>query len=94
MADRPTVKPIDGLHDRAGHLARRFQQFAVAHFTRRNGAFGVTSVQYAILIAVRERPDLAPLLRERVREAVSPWLRGDAVYMPSATWLVSAQNPG
>ncbi len=58
MADRPTVKPIDGLHDRAGHLARRFQQFAVAHFTRRNGAFGVTSVQYAILIAVRERPDL------------------------------------
>jgi SAM-dependent methyltransferase len=43
---------------------------------------------------LRERPDLAPLLRERVREAVSPWLRGDAVYMPSATWLVSAQNPG
>ena len=43
---------------------------------------------------LRERPDLAPLLRERVREAVSPWLRGDAVYMPSATWLVSAQKPG
>ena len=43
---------------------------------------------------LRERPDLAPLLRERVREAVSPWLRGDAVYMPSATWLVSAQSLG
>ena len=58
MAERPPVPPIDGLHDRAGHLARRFQQVAVAHFTRRNGLFGVTSVQYAILIAVRERPDL------------------------------------
>ena len=42
---------------------------------------------------LREQPDLAPVLRERVREAVSPWLRGDAVYMPSATWLVSARNP-
>lgn len=42
---------------------------------------------------LRERPDLAPVLGERVREAVSPWLRGDAVYMPSATWLVSARNP-
>lgn len=42
---------------------------------------------------LRERPDLAPVLSERVREAVSPWLRGDAVYMPSATWLVSARNP-
>jgi len=43
---------------------------------------------------LRERPDLAPVLRDRVRTAVSPWLRGDAVYMPSATWLVSARNPG
>jgi SAM-dependent methyltransferase len=43
---------------------------------------------------LRERPDLAPVLRERVREAVRPWLRDGAVYMPSATWLVSARNPG
>jgi SAM-dependent methyltransferase len=43
---------------------------------------------------LRERPDLAPILRERVREAVRPWLRDGAVYMPSATWLVSARNPG
>ncbi len=43
---------------------------------------------------LRERPDLAPVLRDRVSTAVSPWLRGDAVYMPSATWLVSARKPG
>lgn len=43
---------------------------------------------------LRERPDLAPVLRERVREAVRPWLRDGAVYMPSATWLVGARNPG
>jgi SAM-dependent methyltransferase len=42
---------------------------------------------------LRERPDLAPMLRDRIREAVSPWLRGEAVYMPSATWMVSARNP-
>ncbi|MCE2987405.1 MAG: methyltransferase domain-containing protein [Phenylobacterium sp.] len=43
---------------------------------------------------LRERPDLAPVLRDRVSTAVSPWLRGDADYMPSATWLVSARKPG
>ncbi len=42
---------------------------------------------------LRERPDLAPVLRDRVREAMSPWLRGEAVYLPSATWMVSARNP-
>jgi DNA-binding MarR family transcriptional regulator len=58
MSDRSSSAPINGLHDRAGHLARRFQQAAVANFTRRNGTFGVTSVQYAVLISVRERPEL------------------------------------
>lgn len=59
MADKEDASDsIDGLHDRAGHLARRLQQIAVAHFTRRNGAYGVTSVQYAVLIAVRDRPEL------------------------------------
>jgi SAM-dependent methyltransferase len=42
---------------------------------------------------LRERPDLASVLRDRVREAVSPWLRDEAVYMPSATWMVGARNP-
>ncbi|MDH7797619.1 MULTISPECIES: MarR family winged helix-turn-helix transcriptional regulator [unclassified Beijerinckia] len=59
MADKDdTYDSVDGLHDRAGHLARRLQQTAVAHFTRSNGSFGVTSVQYAVLIAVRDRPEL------------------------------------
>ena len=49
---------IEGLHDRAGHLARRFQQKAVAHFTLNNGSFGLTSVQYAVLWAVKQRPGL------------------------------------
>jgi len=42
---------------------------------------------------LREQPDLSPVLRERVREAVRPWMRHGAVYMPSATWMVSARNP-
>lgn len=59
MADKDEAyDSVSGLHDRAGHLARRLQQTAVAHFTRCNGSFGVTSVQYAVLIAVRDHPDL------------------------------------
>ena len=49
---------IQGLHDRAGHLARRLQQIQVATFLRRNGSFNITPVQYAVLISARERPGL------------------------------------
>lgn len=58
MADQIAAGPVAGLHDRAGHLARRFQQAAVANFTRYNSSFGVTSVQYAVLISVRKKPGL------------------------------------
>jgi SAM-dependent methyltransferase len=58
------------------------------------GTVGMSVWRGPLGAILRERPDLAPILRERVREAVRPWLRDGAVYMPSATWLVSARNPG
>ncbi|MCA6247811.1 MAG: methyltransferase domain-containing protein [Phenylobacterium sp.] len=58
------------------------------------GTVGMSVWRGPLGAILRERPDLAPVLHDRVRTAVSPWLRGDAVYMPSATWLVSARNPG
>jgi len=57
------------------------------------GTVGMSVWRGPLGAILRERPDLAPVLHDRVRTAVSPWLRGDAVYMPSATWLVSARNP-
>jgi SAM-dependent methyltransferase len=57
------------------------------------GTVGMSVWRGPLGAILRERPDLAPVLHDRVRTAVSPWLRGDAVYMPSATWMVSARNP-
>ena len=77
MADKnEAYDSVTGLHDRAGHLARRLQQTAVAHFTRCNGSFGVTSVQYAVLIAVRD-------------EYIPAW---DMFHEGMATWLPADTN--
>ncbi|MBS0535704.1 MAG: MarR family transcriptional regulator [Proteobacteria bacterium] len=48
------------LNDKPGHLARRFQQIAVAVFhTEMEGAgFDLTPVQYAALAAIAARPGL------------------------------------
>lgn len=45
-------------HEMPGHLARRFQQIAVAVFLAEveNAGFDLTPVQYAALSAVRTRP--------------------------------------
>jgi len=50
-----SLKP---LHSKPGHLIRRLQQIAVAIFIEETSAFGLTPVQYAALIAVREHPDI------------------------------------
>jgi MarR family transcriptional regulator, lower aerobic nicotinate degradation pathway regulator len=50
--------PLDLLYSKPGHLARRFQQIAVAIFMEETAAFGVTPVQYATLMALRDNPDI------------------------------------
>src|SRR4051812_34179274 len=44
------------LYTKPGHLARRFEQIAVAIFMEETAAFKVTPVQYATLVALRENP--------------------------------------
>lgn len=41
-----------------GHLIRRAQQIAVALFSEELGEFGVTPVQFASLIAIRDNPGI------------------------------------
>ena len=76
--------------------------FAGIEITRHDEAIGGLDLEGTVEMSfrvgplgaiLRERPDLAPVLRDRVRKAVSPWLRDEAVYMPSATWMVGARNP-
>lgn len=47
-------------HEMPGHLARRFQQIAVAVFLAEveNAGFDLTPVQYAALAAIRTRPGI------------------------------------
>ncbi len=49
---------LPDLYSAPGHLIRRCQQIAVAVFMDEFRARGVTPVQYAALIAIRERPGM------------------------------------
>jgi DNA-binding MarR family transcriptional regulator len=51
------MPPLD-IHDMPGHLIRRLQQIAVAVFVDQTEGFGVSPVQYSILVAVEARPGL------------------------------------
>jgi len=44
------------LYDKPGHLIRRAQQIANAIFSEECGRFDVTTVQYAVLLILDERP--------------------------------------
>jgi MarR family transcriptional regulator, lower aerobic nicotinate degradation pathway regulator len=46
------------LYTKPGHLARRFQQIAVAIFMEETAQFGITPVQYATLTALRDNRDI------------------------------------
>jgi DNA-binding MarR family transcriptional regulator len=49
---------LDALYAMPGHLIRRSQQIAVSLFAEETAPFGVTPVQYAALVAIREQPDV------------------------------------
>jgi DNA-binding MarR family transcriptional regulator len=50
--------PIGNLTGKPGYLVRRLRQIAVAIFTDRAGAFGVTTQQYTVLEALSDAPSL------------------------------------
>jgi DNA-binding MarR family transcriptional regulator len=46
------------LYDQPGHLIRRANQIATAAFVEETSRFGITPVQYAMLVALHENPGL------------------------------------
>lgn len=73
----PTVKDI---YSSPGHLIRRSQQISVSLFVDELGELGLTSVQYAALLAIRDRPDIAQRSLGRLiaidRSTIGTVLRG------------------
>jgi DNA-binding MarR family transcriptional regulator len=49
---------MSDLYGMPGHLIRRVHQISTAIFTEECGSYGLTSVQFAALTAIREHPDL------------------------------------
>ena len=55
--DDPKRGAMDDLHAMPGHLVRRVHQISTGLFSEECGQAGLTSVQYAALIAIRENPN-------------------------------------
>ena len=51
-----TNLPMNDLYTKPGHLIRRAHQISSALFAEECGAFDLTSVQYAALVAIRTNP--------------------------------------
>lgn len=49
---------LEQLHGTPGHLIRRCQQIAVSLFLEECGPFDITPIQYAVLAALKARPDI------------------------------------
>ena len=49
---------IDDIYESPAHLIRRCQQISVSLFAEELGEFGLTPIQYASLLAIRDQPDI------------------------------------
>lgn len=58
MTKSDATGSLDDLYSKPGHLIRRCQQIAVAIFLEETAGFGITSVQYAALTAIRHYPSI------------------------------------
>jgi len=53
-----TPPTIEDIYRSPGHLSRRCQQISASVFADELGEFGLTPVQYASLLAIRDRPGI------------------------------------
>jgi len=58
MPSKPVVLTMDAVYTKPGYLFRRMQQIAVAIFMEECGAFDLTPVQYAALVAIQTHPGI------------------------------------
>jgi len=58
MPNKPVTITMDAVYTKPGYLFRRMQQIAVAIFMEECGAFDLTPVQYASLVAIHAHPGI------------------------------------
>src|SRR5664279_5727446 len=58
MPSKPVTITMDAIYSKPGYLFRRMQQIAVAIFMEECGAFDLTPVQYAALVAIQTHPGI------------------------------------
>jgi SAM-dependent methyltransferase len=85
---------VRGVLEQAG-----FSDIALA---KHDAEMGGNSLEDALTLALRvgpvpgllrTYPELAPQVRESIREALVPCVRDGAVWLGSATWIVTAKSP-
>ncbi len=57
-AANKTPPKIDDIYESPGHLIRRCQQISVSFFAEEMGELGLTPIQYASLLAIRDQPGI------------------------------------
>jgi DNA-binding MarR family transcriptional regulator len=58
MPNKSAAISMDAVYTKPGYLFRRMQQIAVSIFIEECGAFDLTPVQYAALVAIRTHPGI------------------------------------
>ena len=58
MPNKTAPVTMDAVYTKPGYLFRRMQQIAVAIFVEECGAYDLTPVQYAALVAIRTHPGI------------------------------------
>lgn len=56
--DDDTPPTMEGIYQSPGHLIRRCHQISVSIFAEELGGFGLTPIQYAALLMVRDKPGI------------------------------------
>lgn len=57
-SEKLTPPRIDDIYESPGHLIRRYQQISTSIFAEELGESGLTPVQYASLLAIRDQPGI------------------------------------
>lgn len=76
-----------------GHLIRRAQQIAVSIFADQLAAFGITPVQFAIMNALRDTPDIDQVTLAK-RVAFDPATSGSVIgRLEAKGWVARQAHP-
>ncbi len=84
---------MDTLYDMPGHLIRRVQQVSAALFAEECAGFGLTSVQFAALLAIRANPAVDATRLSHLIAFDRSTLGGVLERLEAKGWIVRTPSP-